>query len=158
MIEIRHEPYGSATAARLVDALHAEINVRYEGDDEDIEPEDFHAELGPDDLIGPNGAFLVAWLDGEPVGCGAIRRVDTMLGEIKRMYTEPSARRRGISRAILVALEEEAARLGYARLHLETGLRQPEAMAMYESAGWARIASYGHYKDSPLSACYGKDL
>ncbi len=159
MIEIRPEPYGSAASVQLVEALQAEVKVRYDGDDEDIpEPEPFALEIGERDLVAPNGAYLVAWLDGDAVACGALRRVEGTLGEVKRMYTVPRARRQGISRAMLAELETEAARLGYERLHLETGLRQPEAMALYESAGWERIANYGWYKDSYLSACYGKDL
>ena len=74
------------------------------------------------------------------------------------MYTAPTARRRGISRALLGRLEEIASDLGYRRLQLETGTGQPEAMALYESAGWHRITPYGHYKDSPDSVCFAKEL
>jgi GNAT superfamily N-acetyltransferase len=74
------------------------------------------------------------------------------------MYTAAHARRRGISRLLLTRLEEIAAELGYGRIQLETGTAQPEAVALYESAGWHRIAPYGHYKGSPESVCFAKGL
>jgi GNAT superfamily N-acetyltransferase len=80
------------------------------------------------------------------------------LAEIKRMYTAPTARRQGVSRSLLVRLEATAAELGYRRIQLETGLAQPEAMALYESHGWRRITPYGHYQHSPQSVCFAKDL
>ncbi len=80
------------------------------------------------------------------------------VAEIKRMYTSPSARRRGVSRAVLARLESEAIRLGYRRLQLETGLRQPEAMALYEASGYHRVPNYGMYAASDLSVCFGKDI
>jgi GNAT superfamily N-acetyltransferase len=77
---------------------------------------------------------------------------------VKRMYTVPTARRRGVSRLILERLEGIATELGYARLQLETGTEQPEALALYDSAGWVRITPYGRYKEDPTSVCYAKDL
>lgn len=109
----------------------------------------------------PQGVFLIAYLDGRPVGCGALRPLpaaDARAAEIKRMHTSPSARRRGVSRAVLAKLESEAVRLGYRRLQLETGLRQPEAMALYETSGYRRIPNYGMYAASELAACFAKDL
>jgi putative acetyltransferase len=108
----------------------------------------------------PLGTFLVAWLDGTPAGCGALKPLDSdpTVGEIKRMYTAPSARRQGVSRRLLEHLERAAAELGYRRIQLETGLAQPEAMALYESHGWHRITPYGHYKHSPQSVCFATDL
>ncbi|HKX71843.1 MAG TPA: GNAT family N-acetyltransferase, partial [Acidimicrobiales bacterium] len=82
----------------------------------------------------------------------------TATGEIKRMYTAPAARRRGVSRALLARLETEAVRLGYRRLQLETGDRQPEAIALYESAGYGHIPTYGQYAGDELSVCFAKDL
>src|SRR3546814_10957011 len=70
------------------------------------------------------------------------------------MYTVPDARRRGVSRAILLRLEEIAAELGYERIQLETGTAQPEALALYESQGWERIEPYRRYKAQPPSPRY----
>jgi GNAT superfamily N-acetyltransferase len=119
------------------------------------------------DLVRPpHGGFVVAWLDGDPVGCGAVKPLfdlDTHeriegVGEIKRMYTAPRARRRGISRMVLARLEDIAGGLGYRRLVLETGTAQPEAVELYASAGWSRVTPYGRYRASPWSVCFAKDL
>jgi GNAT superfamily N-acetyltransferase len=109
----------------------------------------------------PQGVFLVARRAGEPVGCGAVRAViggPPGVAEIKRMFTVPAVRGHGISRLLLRRLEAEAAGLGYRRLHLETGLRQPEAIRLYESAGYQPIPTYGQYAGDELSLCFGKDL
>ena len=78
--------------------------------------------------------------------------------EIKRMYTAPSARGTGVGRAILERLEAVAAELGYRDVLLETGLAQPEAIALYASHGWHRIEPYGHHRESPWSVCFAKAL
>ena len=148
------DPFGEVAVA-LVAELAAEVDRRYADDGEGGDPTD---DRDPATFRSPNGVFLVARLAGEPVACGALRRVDDGLAEIKRMYVRPAARGLGISRRILTELEARATALGYPRLRLETGLRQPEAMQLYESAGWTRIEPYGFYEDSPLTACYGKDL
>jgi GNAT superfamily N-acetyltransferase len=134
----------------LVSELLAELAARYGSPDPD---EPSALELAP-----PRGAFLVAWADGTALGCGGVRVFDGDVGEIKRMYTRPAARRRGIARVLLAAIEERARTLGYARLVLETGMKQPEAMALYESFGYEPITPYGQYKDYADSRCYGKDL
>jgi putative acetyltransferase len=76
--------------------------------------------------------------------------------EIKRMYVRKAARGLGVGRTILIELEHKAAEFGYARMVLETGVRQPEAIAMYEGRGFMRIANYAEYSDKPLSVCFGK--
>jgi GNAT superfamily N-acetyltransferase len=165
MLRVTEEPYDGEVAARLVAALHHEIGERYADVDtftpEELAEDDaaYLAEVTPELVRAPLGTFVVAWLDGEPVGCGALKPFDDDgVGEVKRMYTAPEARRRGVSRAILERLEAAAVELGYVRLHLETGLPQPEAIRLYESHGWQRIPSYGRYKDTPSSVCFAKDL
>ncbi|MDQ3384723.1 MAG: GNAT family N-acetyltransferase [Actinomycetota bacterium] len=106
----------------------------------------------------PHGAFLVAYLDGTAVGCGGVGRHDDGVAEIKRLWVDPAARGRGVARALVVQLEEEALRLGYEAVVLETGLRQPEAIRLYESLGYHRRPLDGQYRDSPLSVCLGRDL
>ncbi|HEY8523999.1 MAG TPA: GNAT family N-acetyltransferase [Acidimicrobiales bacterium] len=160
---VRPEPYDSPVARRLAAALEAELDERYAGDPDPCGTPELMAVWGvrPEQVVPPAGTFLVAWLDREPVGCGAVRPMITGepgVAEVKRMYTAPSARRRGVSRAVLTALEDAARRLGYRRLQLETGVRQPEAIALYESAGWHRIPAYGQYAADPLSVCFAKDL
>src|SRR5207248_5161117 len=99
-----------------------------------------------------------ACVEGWPAGCGGLRRFNKETAEIKRMYVEPGARCRGIGRKILDELEAAAKRLGYQKVRLETGTRQPEAIRLYESAGYQRIAAYGDFKDSPLSVCFEKSI
>ena len=80
------------------------------------------------------------------------------VGEVKRMYVEPDMRGRGLSRQILQKLEDTAREFGYTTLRLETGLKQPEAIGLYETAGYGRIPPYGHYVNSPHSVCFEKAL
>lgn len=167
MIELTEEPYDSAVATALVAELLAEINERYAHEIEAMTPEElaaedaeYLAEVTPEMVARPLGVFLVAWIDGEPAGCGALKPAPDLAttAEVKRMYTAPTARRRGVSRVVLERLEEVSRELGYEQLQLETGTEQPEALALYESHGWHRIAPYGRYKDSASSVCFGKHL
>jgi GNAT superfamily N-acetyltransferase len=112
----------------------------------------------PPEVLDEGGAFVLAWSGAEAVGCGAIHRVGADLGEVKRMYVAPAARGRGVGRAILDALEDLAREVGYARLRLETGARQPAAMRMYERAGYRRTECYDAYATDPLSVCYEKRI
>jgi len=161
---VRPEPFDGPAGRALVDALMADLDERYAGvDPGDAEHPDVVAvwAVRPEQVRPPRGLFVVARLDGEPVGCGAVRPLVTGVPgvcEVKRMYTVPSARRRGVSRAVLAALERAAADLGYERMLLETGGQQPEAVALYESAGWRRVAPYGQYAGDPLSICFAKDV
>jgi GNAT superfamily N-acetyltransferase len=168
LITITEEPYDGEVAAAFVGELLLELNERYADVDaaaaqENLElPDDdaYLSEVTPPMVRPPLGVFLVAWADGSPGACGAVKPLDSdpTIGEIKRMYTRPTARRRGLSRRLLEGLEQRALELGYRRLQLETGTQQPEAMALYESHGWHRIPPYGHYKDAPDSVCYAKAL
>jgi putative acetyltransferase len=150
---ITRESVTSEVARGLIAARHEELSALYA----DSREADF-VDLPTRDLVPGAGAFLVAWLDGEPVGCGALRRLGDDQGEVKRMYVAPEARRRGIGRAMLQALEAEARKLGIAALILETGERQPEAIALYRSAGFERCPCWGDYLDSPLAVCLAKPL
>jgi GNAT superfamily N-acetyltransferase len=156
MLAIDAVPYDDPVAQRLIAALLADLDERY--GKEDDAGAGWLAEVTAEKVRAPDGVFLVATIDGDAVGCGAVKRLDASTGEIKRMYTAPSGRRRGVARAVLERLEDEARALGYARLQLETGEEQPEAVALYASAGWTRIAPYGRYRDDPRSICFSKDL
>jgi GNAT superfamily N-acetyltransferase len=101
-------------------------------------------------------AFLIARLEGWPVGCAALRPLGAEAAEVKRLYVTPPVRRRGIARLLLAELEAQAARFGFTTLRLETGNRQPEAIGLYESTGFRRIAPYGSYVEDPLSICFEK--
>ncbi len=109
-------------------------------------------------FAAPYGAFFVATVDGEPIGCGGLRRHDDGVVEVKRMFVRSAHRRRGHARALLRALEDRARASGYRRVILETGLAQPEAIALYTSEGYAPIDGFGHYKDAPLSRSFAKEI
>ncbi|HET9378864.1 MAG TPA: GNAT family N-acetyltransferase [Chthoniobacterales bacterium] len=106
----------------------------------------------------PGSIYLIAFSAENPVGCGALRKIDEVTGEVRRMYVLSSARRSGIGRALLVRLEEEADKLGYTLLKLQTGNRQLPAMALYESYGFIRIPPFGSYVNDPISVCYAKKV
>jgi putative acetyltransferase len=115
----------------------------------------------PKEISGPRAGFVVAWLNDEAVGCGAWRPLaptESAVAEIKRMFVEPAVRGRGVSRAILKQLETLARADGYSVVRLETGLRQPPALRLYETSGYRRIEPYGRYRDDPLSVCFEKTL
>ena len=151
-IAIGREPLDGTAARALIAALNAELLARY--------PEEgaTHFRLDLAEVAPGRGAFLVARMGTEPVGCGAIRRIDAATAEVKRMFVRPPARGRRVGAAILSALEAEARRLGVARLVLETGERQPESLALYRRAGFTEIPRFGAYVDSALSLCMAKVL
>ena len=138
-----------AVQALLVDVLD-ELSERYGGSGDDTP-------IAADDFAPPNGAFLVAD-DGERlVGCAGWRRHGDD-AELKRMFTAKAARKRGLGRRMLIAIEDSARAAGCRRLILETGDRQPEAIALYETAGYARIEDFGYYKDEPDVLSFAKVL
>lgn len=153
MIALRRDRFDGDVAQRLLADLDAELDERY--GDSDIPP----PVLDPASFVPPSGVFVVAELDGEPVGCGGLRPgPEPGSAEVKRMYVAPRARGRRIAQQVLDELEAAARELGYRRLVLETGTAQPEAMRLYERLGWQPVAAFGHYAASPLSRCYGRDL
>ncbi len=89
----------------------------------------------------PDGIFLVARSDDarHPVAGVGMRRVGSALGEVKRLWVDPDWRRHGLGRCLMAALEDAARTLGITALQLGTGDRQPEAVSLYESAGWVRL-------------------
>jgi putative acetyltransferase len=152
VIQPRPEPFDSPVVAALVRAQQEELQSRYDGVG-DIGPTREAAMFEP-----PDGVFLVV-RDGErALACGGVCRFDATRGELKRMYVLPDARGRGLGRIVLEWLEQEARRLGYAGLVLETGERQPEAIGLYESAGYREIPCYGVYAEQTTSRCFEKSL
>lgn len=149
-IELRDEPYDGPSAQLLIDAVQAEYVVRYGGPDA--------TPVDPAEFAPPLGLFVVAYLDGEPVAMGGLRRHHDAEVEVKRMYVVPAARRHGLARIVLSHLEDRARALGAARVVLETGLKQPEAIRLYETAGYQPIDGFGHYADAPLSRSFAKPL
>ena len=137
-ITVRAEAADSLIAARLVDAMVTEMDQLYaQGPGRGV-----GSGASPSDFSPPTGAFLVIYAGGKPVAGGGVKRDDDGVAEIKRMYVVPSARRQGLGRRLLEALEDEARELGYVRIRLDTGNRQPHAQAMYERAGYHPIENY----------------
>ncbi len=101
---------------------------------------------------------IVAYKNLVPAGCGAIKKMDASTVEVKRMYVEEAFRKKGIASQVLTALEEWAVELGYTRAVLETGIRQPEAIALYQKQGYRIIENYGQYAGLTTSVCFEKYL
>ncbi len=108
--------------------------------------------------LHPRARFVIAYLMGDPVGCGALVPFDGDAAEIKRMYVLPAHRRCGVGRRILTALTRRAAGQGFVRVVLETGTRHPAAIAFYEAAGFERTPAYGPYVGNRFSVCLVKRL
>ena len=140
-------------ATRLLAQLTEEIRRMYadRGDDGS-------GGFDVEDVEQPASAFVIAYVDDEAVGCGAMRPCDEESGEVKRMFVRPEYRGRRIAAAILTALEQEAVRAGYRAMRLETGDRQPDAVRVYQRAGYRRTPPYGVYVNWIGSLCFRKVL
>jgi GNAT superfamily N-acetyltransferase len=147
-IEIRR--YDDPDVTRMVGEVQAEYVERYGGPDA--------AAVDPAEFAPPQGLFLVGLLDGVPVAMGGWRRREPGQAEIKRMFVSSAARRRGLARRMLAALERTAAEAGVDRVVLNTGPAQPEAVALYEQSGYSPIPGFGHYACHPDALFFGKTL
>ncbi|MCC6290396.1 MAG: GNAT family N-acetyltransferase [Chitinophagaceae bacterium] len=101
---------------------------------------------------------IVCYADGKPVGCGAFKRYDDSSVEIKRMYVLPEYRGKSVGLSVVNELEQWAKELHYATCILETGKRQPEAIRLYQKAGYIQIENFGQYKNVENSVCMKKIL
>jgi GNAT superfamily N-acetyltransferase len=152
-LSIQREDLTSRPARELIGALNAELSALY------AEPGANHFGLDPAEVAVGRGAFLVAYREQTPVGCGAVRLLDPGTAELKRMYVVTAVRGAGVGFRLVEALEAEARRLGAGRLILETGTRQAAALALYARCGFEPIPLYGEYCLSPTtSICLGKPL
>lgn len=133
----------------LVQKLDQELAIR-DGDDHA-----FYDQYNKIDLISH---ALVVYNGDMPVACGAIKEFAPDIMEIKRMYTLPNYRGKGIATKILTALEKWALELSYKKCILETGKKQPEAIALYKKNGYKTISNYGQYAGVDNSVCFEKPL
>jgi GNAT superfamily N-acetyltransferase len=148
-VSVRTEPYGSPGPRWVVARAEEELITRYGGLD--------GGEFGLTAVMfdPPGGAFLVARLDGEPgppVGGVGVRTVAEGVGEVRRLWVDRTWRGRGIGRELMSGLENEARGLGLSALILATGDRQPEAVGLYESAGWEHL--HTDAAGAPLTPCH----
>lgn len=148
-IEAIRTESGNPDFISLVKLLDADLAIR-DGDEHA-----FYAQYNKVDAIRH---VVVAYAGGWPVGCGAIKEFENGTMEVKRMYTLPEFRGKGIASQLLAELEKWAAELGYQKCILETGKKQPEAIALYQKNGYRIIPNYGQYAGVENSVCFEKDL
>lgn len=101
---------------------------------------------------------VIAFENDIPIGCGAIKEFDADSMEVKRMFTLPAGRKKGVATAILTELENWASELGYKKCVLETGVRQADAVSLYQKCGYQIIPNYGQYIGIENSVCFEKCL
>ncbi|MGI5455534.1 GNAT family N-acetyltransferase [Streptomyces sp. CA-249302] len=158
-MNIRRVSFDHPDAVKLNDQVQAEYHVRY-GDGGDATP------LDPSHFEPPNGVYFIAYDEGDsPVATGGWRTQDTNDegyvdgdAELKRMYVVDTMRGRGLARRLLTALEDDARSAGRVRMVLETGTKQPEAIALYTSSGYEPCEKFGYYRAYESSRCFAKAL
>lgn len=158
-MNIRRVSYDHPDAVKLNDEVQAEYAVRY-GDGGDSTP------MASADFLPPNGVYLVAYDEYDtPVASGGWRTQNANDqgnldgdAELKRMYVIDQMRGRGLARRMLAALEDDARSAGRLRMVLETGDKQPEAIALYTSSGYEPCEKFGYYRFEEDSRCYAKAL
>jgi len=146
------EPFDSRDARRLVAALDSSLTELYPPEQR------FGPNLKAAHLEDGRGTFVVAREGGRAVGCGAIRLLDPITAEVKRMYVEPEDRGKGVGWAVLASLEAAARQLGAQRVVLETGVYQEAAISLYRRAGYTAVDCWAEYASSPTSICFEKNL
>jgi GNAT superfamily N-acetyltransferase len=140
----------AAPAADLLGEMRLELIAAYDNAQRLDNPA-----LEPDELRRPGGTYLVGWDGDEAVAGGGVRWFAEGLGEIKRMYVRPAARSRGVAGQLLAALEAAAIDLGYTRVRLDTGPKQPHAQRLYERTGYVPITPYN---DNPFACFWGEKV
>jgi GNAT superfamily N-acetyltransferase len=141
----------SPEATALLERLRSELSALYP---DEVGPTPFDVKR----MMSSDGAFVIAKIAGEAIGCGGVCRLEPAVAEVKRMFVAKGMRGQGIGRSILDALELKAHQLGFTTLRLETGLKQPEAIALYESSGFHRVDCYGQYQENAMSVCFEKKI
>src|ERR1041385_6753270 len=149
MIKIIRTNSENQDFVQLVRHLDADLAER-DGNDHP-----FYAQFNKIDQIKH---VVVAYEDSRPIGCGAIKEYAPNTMEIKRMYTSPGSRGKGIASRVLRELEGWAAELSYEKCILETGKKQPEAIGLYKKSGYEIIPNYGQYAEVKNSICFEKYL
>ena len=133
----------------LVKELDADLKIR------DGEEHAFFAQYNKIDLINH---VIVAYLNDEAVGCGAMKQYDDNTMEVKRMFVKPTSRGNGIATIVLKEVENWAKELNFSKCILETGIKQPEAIALYQKNNYTQIPKYGQYETVESSVCFEKTL
>ncbi|MGF7036534.1 GNAT superfamily N-acetyltransferase [Paenibacillus mucilaginosus] len=150
LLEIKQISHTDAVLHGLIARLDEDLLSRYPSDQ--VHVIDFN------DPDVAQATFVVAYMDGTPAGCGAVRPLDAECTELKRFYVDPAYRNRGIASRMIGTLEDHARRGGFRLIRLETGWEQPEAIALYIKCGYKHIDRFGEYADCPSSVCMEKEL
>ncbi|MEU6605005.1 GNAT family N-acetyltransferase [Streptomyces shenzhenensis] len=158
-MNIRPVSFDHPDALKLNDEVQAEYHLRY-GDGGDA------TALDASDFTPPRGVYLIAYDgNGRPVATGGWRSQDENGegnedgdAELKRMFVIEEMRGRGLARRLLTTLEDDARAAGRSRMVLETGTKQPEAIALYVSSGYEPCTKFGYYRHHESSLCYAKPL
>jgi GNAT superfamily N-acetyltransferase len=143
-VKVAAEAADGADARLCLDAYFRELAARFESGFDAGADGSAHVE----DMTPPSGLFVIARLDGDAVGCGGFKRVDKATGEIKRVWTAPSARGMGIARRMLRSLEAAGREKGLKTLRLDTNRALTEAHALYRSEGYREVA---RFNDNPYA-------
>ncbi len=133
----------------LVKELDADLAIR-DGDDHA-----FYHQFNKIDMLKH---VIVLYADGNAVACGAFKPYNDTQVEIKRMYCKPDWRGNRLAATVLVELEKWAVELNYRSAILETGIKQPEAIRLYERSGYHRVENYGQYAGVETSVCMERNL
>ena len=149
-LEIRREDPAAADVRALIDELDQYLIGLYDPDENHL--------LEIESLRGPDVSFFVARNDGAALACGALRVIAPGVGEVKRIYASSRARGQGLGRRILAALENHARGLGLREMKLETGDRQPEALALFRAFGFQPCAPFGDYQQGVTSLFFVKPV
>jgi putative acetyltransferase len=149
-VEVALEHADQPQVRRLIEDLDAYLSALY--------PAGSVYRLSVEELCRPDVRFFVARRGHDLLGCAALRPLSPGVAELKRMYVDPQARGLGLGRRLLAAIEQDACALGVRSLLLETGVRQPEALALYRSAGFRECGPFADYGPDPLSVFMQKDL
>jgi len=148
-IELKRTTSASPDFGTLIIALDADLRTKY---GELMNLYDQH------NIIEQIDTVIIAFLNGQPIGCGCFKPYDPETVEVKRMYVAPQARGKGMSKLILGGLEDWAKELNFPFIVLETGSKQIEAIGLYQKMGYIKTPPYGPYVDLPDSVCFRKML
>lgn len=143
-VKVAAESPDTADARLCLGTYFRELAARFEGGFDACTGD--HADV--EDMTPPSGLFVIARLDGDAIGCGGLKRVDEATGEIKRVWTAPSARGVGVARRMLRTLEAAAREKGLKTLRLDTNRVLTEAHALYRREGYGEIA---RFNDNPYA-------
>jgi putative acetyltransferase len=151
-ITVSPEDPKSADARQLLNAFVEEVRRRYDEPPADV------GYFDPALVSAPGSVFLVARVEGRAVGCGALVPMEDKIVEIKRMFVLPKERGRGVAKKILQALQAYAQEFDYDRIQLETGIKQPESIALYGKFGFYRVPNFPPFEEDRTAVCFEKRI